>query len=272
VALCRASQVQEAGPVRIATLLFEDGGNAINLTALCPLENWDAMQGVLLQMLTSFELRHAQGPTVPLAEGESQYRQKEPHGPPPGQSKTAAQLALADDAGTLDPEHPINANIRNSGAGLVPNVLETNVAEKWARVAAGAITATFKIPFGWHVIDDGRRTLVFDKGDGTQINLNWIETAGQSPDQVLDAVAADLAAQSPTAVFQKLDLEGLPAMVVRDAVIDGETLAQAYVLRPHPTRKHAYLKIRATTPPNPNDLSRAGDLVEIILKDMQFID
>jgi hypothetical protein len=66
----------------------------------------------------------------------------------------AADVALADDASSLDPENPINANLRANGVGLVPRVIMEATRAKFATVACAAIEAMFRVPFGWHVIDD----------------------------------------------------------------------------------------------------------------------
>jgi hypothetical protein len=84
----------------------------------------------------------------------------------------AIDVALADDAASLDPDHPMNASLRDSGVGLVPRVIMVATREKFATVGAAAIEAMFRVPLGWHVIDDGRRTLVFDPDGSVRINLN----------------------------------------------------------------------------------------------------
>jgi hypothetical protein len=235
------------------------------LTGMCPVERWDELSPLLDQVLASFELIERQGQTVPLVgEGAS--------APTPPTVKTCADLALAADAASLDPEHPINAGIRAGGAGLVPRVLEVDLAGKRATLGAGAIEAIFDLPLGWHVIDDGRRTLVFDPGNQIQVNFNLLfaPDGGELPpsDSIFQSILADVAQANPEAQFQKFDLEGMPAMVVKGQVINGEALEQAFVLKPVPSRPNVMLKCRATS--SAENLVRAGDLLELILKGMRW--
>jgi hypothetical protein len=62
----------------------------------------------------------------------------------------------------------------------------------------------------------------------------------------------------------------MPAMVVKGQVINGETLEQAYVLKPLAHRPNTMLKCRATA--TAENFVRAGDLLEILLKGMKFMD
>ena len=94
----------------------------------------------------------------------------------------AVDVALADDTASLDPDHPINARLRDNGIGLVPRVIMVATRDKFASLGAAAIESVFRVPFGWHVIDDGKRTLVFDPGGSVQINL---DLRAATPDALL---------------------------------------------------------------------------------------
>ncbi|MBL0170349.1 MAG: hypothetical protein IPP90_06375 [Gemmatimonadaceae bacterium] len=172
----------------------------------------------------------------------------------------AADVALADDAATLDPEHVINARLRDSGAGLVPRVLEVVNHEKFAVVAAAALESTFRVPFGWHVIDDGRRTLIFDVAGGVQINLSQ-RTSPENVYAVLQSIGDDLAAEHPQAQFLKLELLGCPCLAMRDLRIDGESLDQAYLARPS-HREQCALVCRVTA--TRAEMTRAMNAAEVI--------
>lgn|GEM_PF-2788837 len=69
-------------------------------------------------------------------------------GKPDDRPALAADVALANDAATLDAELPINARLRDSGAGLVPRVHTVVESEKYAVVGAGAIESLFHVPSG----------------------------------------------------------------------------------------------------------------------------
>jgi hypothetical protein len=251
-----AVQQNDGGPTRLRVVAVEDGGNLFMLTGMCPVDRWDDLSPLLGAVLASFDLIEKRGQTVPLVrDGQA--------GPTPPKSKTCADLALARDASSLDPNHAINAGIRDSGAGLVPRVVSVDVAAGKATVAAAAIAAVFDLPLGWHAIDDGRRTFVFDPGNQIQVNFNLLFARGgrglPSSDETFRDILADVARQNPDARFQKFDLDGMPAMVVKGQVINGEALEQAYVLRRIAARPDALLKCRATS--SAENLVRAGDLL-----------
>lgn len=84
---------------------------------------------------------------------------------------TYRAFALAEDAGSFDQEHPINAGFRDSGIGLVPMLSAVDPDAKYGAFACGSIMAHLSIPFGWHVYDDGRCTLVFDPAGRTQLSF-----------------------------------------------------------------------------------------------------
>jgi hypothetical protein len=143
----------------------------------------------------------------------------------------AIDVATADDASTLDPDLPINVRLRDAGAGLVVRVLAVNDGEKYAIVGAGAIESTFHVPFGWHVIDDGQRTLVFEPTLGVQISLNLRPATADALHALLESIGDELARDHPQALFLRLEILGMPCLAVRDIVIEGESLDQAYLAR-----------------------------------------
>jgi len=141
-------------------------------------------------------------------------------------------VALADDTSTLDPEHLINARGRDAGAGLVPRELREVPEEKYAIVGAAAIESMFHVPFGWHVIDDGTRTLVFDPNGGVQTNLNLRQAHTDELTALLEGIGDALARDNPKALFLRLTFRRMPCLAIRDLPIDSELLDQAYMARP----------------------------------------
>ena len=178
----------------------------------------------------------------------------------------AADVALADDASSLDPDHVMNARLRDAGAGLVPRVLMVVTDEKFAAVGAGAIEAVFHVPFGWHVIDDGTRTLVFDPDGSVQINLNLRPAASDEHQALLAAIGDDLARENPRALFLRLEILGMPCLAVRDLLIEGEQLDQAYLARPS-NRPNLALVCRVTA--DRANMERAMNTAEVILRSLQ---
>ena len=172
-----------------------------------------------------------------------------------------AVLALADDAASLDPELPFNVRLRDNGAGLTPRVLESNSAEKYAVIGAGALVATFKLPFGWHAIDDGKRTLVFDSGGKVQISLNLRRDDGDAR-----ALLAQARAEQPEIDPLPVDFAAdLPGLVLRSYRDGEDVLVQAFLVK-H-LRDDGLAHVARVTA-SPDDMSRAMNLVEIILRSL----
>ncbi|MEZ0263845.1 MAG: hypothetical protein ACAI43_03890 [Phycisphaerae bacterium] len=285
-----ATQAQEAGTMRLRAAVFEDGGSMYVVTGMAPVENWLGAQGMIDLMIGSIRLTKPKGPTARLspddkappagpvaeappapvaAEAPSSTSPAAPKAGAPAGDASYAPFALAADAKSLDPEHPTNVNLRDNGAGLTPNVLRADAARRVAFVGAGAVEAIVPVPFGWHAIDDGRRTLLFDPVNDVQVNLNLLDAAGRSPEDLFDEILTDIAQENPDALFNRMKLDGLPAMVVRDLVIDGAKLQQAYILKPLTHRDGFYLKVRATVS-NPEQITRVGDYLERIVIDSEF--
>ena len=177
-----------------------------------------------------------------------------------------ASASLADDASSLDPENPINANIRDSGSGLVPNVHEIDPSEKSATVGAGAIMALIKVPFGWHVIDDGKRTLIFNASGEVQVNLNLYQPEGADPEETLDLILAEMEEHHPDLQHIRLELEGMPCLGLRNIYEGGELLEQAYLIRP--AYNGLMLKTRVTA--DPEWMTRAMNMAGLVLQSIQY--
>ena len=203
----------------------------------------------------------AEGEAAPnwLAEGDD-----EP--PSPNDRPTQpADVALADDASSLDQDHEMNARFRDNGVGLVPRVLSVSTRDKYAVLGAGAIEATFHLPLGWHVIDDGKRTLVFDPGGAVQISMDLRSTPPGGPQELMGLIAQSLAEESPGAQFLTFELMDLPCLAVRDLQINGEMLDQAYFFRPS-HREGVTMVCRVTA--DRDNITRAMNTAEVIISTM----
>ena len=206
----------------------------------------------------------AAGPSAPDAEATPNWLAgaDDRAASPNDQPTRPADVALADDASSLDEDNAMNARLRDNGAGLVPRVLRVSAQEKYAVIGAGAIEATFHAPFGWHVIDDGKRTLVFDAGGAIQINLNLRPTPLGGERELLATVAQSLAEENPQAQFLTFELMDSPCLAARDLRIDGETLDQAYFFRPS-HRDGLTLVCRVTA--DRDNITRAMNTAEVII-------
>jgi hypothetical protein len=143
-----------------------------------------------------------------------------------------ADAALAADEASLSPDHPMNVRLRNNGAGLVPRVVEVNRQEKYAIVGAGSITASFKVPLGWHVIDDGRRVLIFDAGGAMQVNLNRRLREGAKDTEVLTQLEQQYQKQQPDIQVRTVEQAGLKGIHFTNLRSGKEVLNQIFLVQP----------------------------------------
>jgi hypothetical protein len=159
----------------------------------------------------------------------------------------------------------MNVRLRNNGAGLTPRVLEVNAAEKYAVIGAGAIVSTFRLPFGWHVIDDGRRTLVFDAAGKIQISLNLRRDDGDTR-AMLEQILAQTREEQPEIdpLFVNFTAD-MPGLVLRNYRDGDDVLVQVFVAR---TLRDDGLTHVARVTATPDDMSRAMNLAEVILRSL----
>ena len=274
-------QPSDAGVMRMRTALLEDGKRLLNVSIMAPDAIWPSVEPTLQLALSSFRLAEPRGTSTPLMRSDVNPAEEipvaaAPAAPAAESNGTAAAapasgpvapavLALAEDAASLDPELPFNARLRDNGAGLTPRVLETNSAEKFVVIGAGALVATFKLPFGWHAIDDGKRTLVFDSDGKIQISLNLRRDEGDARAllaQLLAQAREDQPEIEPLLVDFAADLPGLVLRNYRDG---DDVLVQAFVVK-H-LRDDGFAHVARVTA-SPDEMSRAMNLVEIILRSL----
>ena len=297
--LIDATMPSDAGLMRSRSIFLEDGRRLFNIGTLAPDAIWPSVEADFDRLLGSFELDDVQGITAaplrqmtPEAAVDLSATTTVPHTPevadqapdesidpanaqgadpalsddqpvPNDRPTQAVDVALADDASSLDPEHPINARLRDGGVGLVPRVIMVVTREKFASVGAAAVDSIFRVPFGWHVIDDGRRTLVFDPDGNVQINLD-LRTA--TPEALLAHIGETLAHDNPDAQFMTLELLDSPCLAVRDLVIDGAQLDQAYLFRPS---HHEGMTLVCRVTADRENMTRAMNTAEVILTSLQ---
>ena len=175
--------------------------------------------------------------------------------------------AKADNPGTLDPEHPFNASLRDQGIGFVPNVLEMDAEAKTARLGAGAIQALIRVALGWYVIDDGRRTMVLDPDEKIQINLSVIPKDGRTIDQILDAIQSEAEQSYPEPEFIRFANDGISALAVRNITVNDEPIEQIHMMVDW-ADDSAMLRARVTS--DPPSMRFAVDYADRILKSVSF--
>ncbi len=259
---CDATQKADDITMKMRFMLFEDGGRLFQMSAMAPEALWDSAIKTMAPMLASLELRETRGTQVSLFPGKPAAKSEEkPAAAPEAKAAAAdkqapkkkskaaapavsaaaptakltpaelAALALAEDASSLDAEHTFNANLRSRGAGLVPRVVSVDLKGKFATVAAGAVVGMFHVPLGWHVIDDGKRTLVFDADGKMQVNLSQRLSEGASSKDFARALLDQYLSTQPNLPIAVFELDGIAAAGVRGVMIDGEKLDQCFFVR-----------------------------------------
>ncbi len=254
---CDATQKADAMTMKMRFVLIEDGGRLYQMSAMAPEPFWESAIKKMAPMLASLELREPRGTKVALFPGQGAPAAAATEKPAekPGARKKArpaaqasasataavpsakltaeelAAIALAADAGTLDPEQRFNVNLRDRGAGLVPRVVSVDLAGKSATVAAGAVQGFFRVPLGWHVIDDGQRTLVLDAGGKIQVNLSQRRSEGASIQAFARACLDQYLTTQPDVAVAVFEIEDIAAAGVRGVMIDGEKLDQCFLVR-----------------------------------------
>lgn len=285
-----AVQSSELGPMLVRFAFLEDGGRLLNLTLTAPEQLADSVRDAWFAMLQSFKLGTPRGsrfpvedhpdlvPAAPIPEPWLESKpQAAPEARKPAQPRatwrtssrlpTFADFALAPDAGTLDPEHPTNANLRNRGAGLVPNVFVQRDDQRCAIVGAGAIVAQITVPYGWHVIDDGKRTLVLDPGGKVQVNLSLLPRERRSNKAILDEIEAQMRKDYPHPEFERMHEPPIHALVARHIADGDQPLVQFHML--HPFRDDSMV-LRARVTATPDQASAAANLADRILDSCAF--
>jgi hypothetical protein len=268
-------QQTDAGVMRMRTALLEDGKRLINVSIMAPDAIWASVEPTLRMSFMSFRLAEPRGTVTPLTRaaaqkvaGKAQPAVKEPNDEETkadDKPVPAAELALADDAGTLNPDHPVNVRLRDGGAGLTPRVLEMNQEEKYAVIGAGAVVATFKVPFGWHAMDDGKRTLIFDAAGKIQISLNLRRDDGNHR-ALLEQIMAQARKEQPAIDPFLVDFApDLPGLVLRNYRDGEDVLVQAFVVKQ--VRDDGLAHVARVTAAQP-DMARAMNLAEVILRSL----
>jgi hypothetical protein len=244
-------QEQEGTWLENRFAFFEDGGRLLYLGLFAPEAISSPLEGTWQTALRTFALDRPQGQTVPLVPGlappaarvmaaveeAAEVASPEPETPEEEESASSAIpetelgfYAKSGDLATLDPEHPVNARLRDQGIGFVPNIIASDLKAKTATIGAGAIAALLQVALGWHVNDDGRRTLLLDPAGKIQISMNLVATNGRSPEQILDEIEAEAEQSYPHPEFSRFAQGGIWALRVGNIAINDEAIVQVHLL------------------------------------------
>lgn len=302
-----AAQDSEVGPLRVFFAFAEDGGRLINLTLTAPELLAGAVTSVWFGSLASFVLDEPHGATVPLwpslassaqasaeqaesalaeaalagaeAPGEATLA-RAPAGDDDQPARRAAAVedpvaleqdlathARAEGAATLDAEHAVNRRLRDNGVGLVPRVIEVDAVRQCATVACGSITAQITLPLGWHVIDDGRRALVFEPEGDVQVHLDLLPCESSGHGAVLDELEAQARRDYPAPEFLRLRSGAVTALAVRGIADGDQPLEQYHLVADGPDARHV---LRARVTATPPSAAAAANMGELILRSAVF--
>ena len=298
-----ATQPSDLGPMVVRFAFFEDGNRLLNLTLSAPEMFADSVRDAWFAMLKSFTLETPRGSRfknephpddVPAAQIPEPWLESKPAVPAdvesvvdsdtgepllpakkvlplPAESQTKRtrfyDFALSDDSIALDEDHEINANLRNRGVGLIPNIAGLSDEARRATMAAGAIMAQFDVPYGWHVIDDGKRTLVFEPSGKVQISMNLIPREGRGNPGILDDLEAQTRKDYPPPEFARMTLGKIDALGARNIADGAQQLEQYHLLYPF---RDDSLVLRARVTATPEHAAIATNLAELILESCVF--
>lgn len=260
--VAEATKDSEVGTLLLRTAFAEDGARLINVTLTAPELLADAVLSVWQAALESFALAAPRGPTVPV------YPPAGAPAPPPAAAGAMAAYALADDAASFDPEHPVNARLREQGVGFVPRIVELDAPGRCARLACAALFAELQVPFGWHPIDDSRRLRLLDPSGAAQISLDLLPAEGRAMSAMLDALETEARAAYPAPEFARLGEGRIVALGVRNIHDGAQALEQYHMLVEGPDPERV-LRARVTSIPERS--VSAVNLGEQLLLGVRFL-
>lgn len=259
-----ATQPSDLGTMVVRFAFIEDGARLINITLTAPELLADAVREAWFAGIASFALETTKGsrfteenvkparssPVDPDIEAHKAATEAEAPeqvtAKGEGENPRFADFAFADTPASLDQEAKVNANLRDRGIGLVPRVIATDDAAKVATLGAGAIVSQMQVPYGWYVLDDGKRTQVLDPNDEVQISLNLMRMAATGYDGLLDELEAQVRSDYPDPQCMRFVNDGIHGLGVRNITAGNEPVEQYHLLHPHSTDRMV-LRARVTT-------------------------
>lgn len=298
-----AVQPSDLGPMVVRFAFFEDGGRLVNITLTAPEVFADTVARAWFAMLQSFALESPKGsrfpaeahaddtPATPIPEPWLEPRPAGPAARPylvdsetgepmvigiqyfplPKPSKTKRtrlfDFALSDNGIALDVDHEVNVKLAKQGVGQIPEIAGYSETLRQTTVSAIALGANFDVPFGWHVLDDGQRTLVFEPSGKIQISLDLLPCNGRKPKAILDDIEAEMRRDYENPEFIRIRDGQLEALAARRLADGGQDLGQTHMLFPGPDDS---MVLHARVTATPEQASNASNLAELILRSCVF--
>lgn len=185
-------------------------------------------------------------------------------------ARTWRDFALAMDARSLDPAEKINRFlVEQRKMGAVPRVIAVNADDRWASIDMPSVSATARLPLGWHALDDGRRTLVFDPQGGVQFNFTLVPAEGRSVDQLIEQTKEQATAGQPDRPTLVETLGHMKLLAVADLSIEGETVDVCWLYTLAPVADDQYLQVRVAAAKE--RMTDAMDLFELLMTEFVFL-
>lgn len=177
-------------------------------------------------------------------------------------------FARANTTECLDPEHKMNAYMRDNGIGLFPNVAGIDLQDLSATFACGAVQCYITIPLGWFIFDDGRRVLVYDEDSQVQVNFELGNGEGLTDLDIINQVISDHARHIEGAEWRTMELGGMQAIAIRGIPMQGEIIDQVYIVKATPD-PNTWLIVRTTC--LPTAIVDTMNMVEVILNAVRYV-
>lgn len=277
-----ATLASDLGPMVVRFAFFEDGDRLVQMSLTAPELFADSVRELWFTMQRSFTLETPRGsrfaiephadltPAAQLPEPWLEAAPAAPVAPLVLDDRPRTRIgdfALSTDSIALDEDHETNVRLRDSGAGLVPNIAGLSDSERRATLASGAVAAQFDVPYGWHAIDDGRRVLVFEPSGRIQIHLDLLPRGGRDDSAMLDAIEAQMRADHPAPEFVRLQVGEIRALGARHLFDGTQPLEQVHMLRAF---RDDTLVLRARVTATPEQAANACNLAELLLASCVF--
>lgn len=168
----------------------------------------------------------------------------------------------------LDPEHKLNAYMRDNGIGLIPNIASIDIGDLNATFACGSIQAFLSIPLGWFIFDDGRRALIYDEDSQVQVNMELGTAKDLTDVDIIEQVIAQHVQNIDGAQWMTMELGGMKSLAIRGIPISGEVVDQVYIIKATPN-PDSWLICRTTC--LPDSVVDTLNMVELILGSVKYV-
>lgn len=226
---CEVVQHSASMPMRGRVVFLEDGGRLYKVAAMAPDGVWEKFSAHFGVMFQSFELEDVRGATSPLT--SSQLRaQSRPMRPVLLSREEWDELVLAPDASSFETIPPL-VEFSLPQHASVPGIVSLDDTSRLAVVAAPSVEGTIRVPFGWRVVDDGTRVVIFDARSGVRLVLEEHAHGGRTLHQLADDFAGEHGNAQRLRASTTLLFDDIVGLELRTEDNDDAAIDRAYLLR-----------------------------------------